>query len=107
MTPKMIDFLLSHERAGPARRGFSYVSWVRRISVWGWDIRSGDVGHGFWRLDAASRDGFRTSSPSWLMVRPPLQPVEAVVDGVHVRVRDGVVRLAPGRHNVKLIYKER
>jgi hypothetical protein len=104
---KMVDFLLSHERAGPPRRGFSYVSWLRRIGVWGWDIRSGDVGRGFWKIDGASRDGFRTSSPTWLAVRPPRRPVEVVVDGARVRVRRGVVRLEPGRHGVKLTYKER
>ena len=101
---KMVDFLLAHERAGPPRQGFSYVSWLRRIGVWGWEIRSGDVGHGFWRIEAASDEGFRSSSPSWLTVRPPRRPVQAVVDGARVRVRSGVVRLAPGRHNVKLAY---
>ena len=95
---KMVDFLLAHKRAGPPRQGFSYVSWLRTISVWGWEIRSGDVGHGFWRIEAASDDGFRSSSPSWLAVSPPRRPVEAVVDGERARARGGVVRLAPGRH---------
>jgi pimeloyl-ACP methyl ester carboxylesterase len=104
---KMVDFLLTHERAGPPRRGFSYVSWLRRIGIWRWDIRSGDVGRGFWRIDSASDAGFQSSSPSWLTVRPPRRPVGAVVDGDRVSVRGGAVRLAPGRHVVKLTYEER
>jgi pimeloyl-ACP methyl ester carboxylesterase len=104
---KMVDFLLAHERAGPPRRGFSYVSWLRRVGVWGWDIRSGDVGHGFWQIDSASDDGFRSSSRSWLAVSPPRRPVGAVVDGDRVRLRGGVVRLTPGRHGVELTYEER
>jgi hypothetical protein len=82
----MVDFLLERRRPGPPPAGFSYVSWKRRVQVWGWTFRSGGVGRGFWRVDAVTAEGFRSSSPSWLVVRRP--------DG-------SAVRVAPGRHVVR------
>lgn len=87
--PKIVDFLLAHRRQGPPAGGFSYVSWLRSARVWGWSFRSGDVGHGFWRINAANREGFRSSSPSWLTVTPP--------------GGSGPIRLAPGSHVVRLL----
>jgi pimeloyl-ACP methyl ester carboxylesterase len=83
----MVDFLLSHRREGPSAGGFSYVSWRRAVRVWGWSFRSGNVGHGFWRVSGVTPAGFRSSSSSWLAVRPPGR-------------RE--LRLAPGRHVVRL-----
>jgi hypothetical protein len=85
--PAMVDFLLAHRREGPPPTGFSYVSWQRSARVWGWSFRSGNVGHGFWRVDGATAAELRSSSPSWLVARPP---------GGHA------VRLPPGRHVVRL-----
>jgi poly(3-hydroxybutyrate) depolymerase len=84
---EMVQFLLAHRRAGPPARGFSYASWRRRATVWGWTFRSGDVGHGFWRVDGVTSAGFRSSSSTWLVVRPP---------------GGRTVRVAPGRHVVRL-----
>jgi pimeloyl-ACP methyl ester carboxylesterase len=84
----IVDFLLAHRRERAPAAGFSYLSWLRSASVWGWSFRSGDVGHGFWRISAATPDGFRSSSPSWLTVTPP--------------GASRPVRLAPGRHVVRL-----
>lgn len=78
---EMVDFLLAHRRPGAPARGFSYISWQRRASVWGWTFRSGNVGHGLWRVEGVTATGFRSSSPSWLSVRPP--------DGRSVRVPPG------------------
>jgi poly(3-hydroxybutyrate) depolymerase len=68
--PAMVDFLLSHRRQR-APDGFAYVSWLRRATVWGWRFHSGDVGHGFWRIQNVSRRGFEAWLPSWLVVTPP------------------------------------
>jgi len=84
---QIVDFLLAHRRAGPPPSGFSYVSWQRSAQVWGWRFRSGNVGHGFWRVDGVTRQGFRTSSSSWLAVRPP---------------GGQELRLSPGHHVVRL-----
>jgi hypothetical protein len=85
--PQMVDFLLAHRRRGPPAGGFSYVSWRARARVWGWTFRSGLVGHGFWRIDGATADGFRTVSPARLVVTPP---------------GGKAIRLPPGRHVVRL-----
>jgi len=84
--PELVDFLLAHRRQGPPAAGFSYVSWLPSARLWGWRFRSGRVGHGFWRIDGASANGFRSSSPSWLVVTSP-----------HGRE----LRVPPGRHVVR------
>ncbi len=83
--PKIVDFLLEHRRERPS--AFSYLSWLRSATVWGWRFRSGPVGHGFWRVDGVSAAAFRSASPSWLEVSPP---------------GGRTIRLAPGRHVVRL-----
>lgn len=99
--PEIVDFLLAHRREDPPAAGFSYVSWQRRANVWGWTLRSGDVGHGFWRVEAATEQGFRTTSSTWLTVAPPAPPSTALVDGRRRALRAGQLRLAPGRHVVR------
>jgi pimeloyl-ACP methyl ester carboxylesterase len=69
--PEIVDFLLAHRRKGPPAAGFSYRSWLPRARIWGWSFRSGDVGHGFWRIQDASTHGFQAWSSSWLVVTPP------------------------------------
>lgn len=81
--PQIVNFLLAHRRQHPSQ--FSYVSWLRSATVWGWRVRSGPVGHGFWRIDNATAGGFDTSSPSWLEVSLP---------------GGRPIRLPPGRHSV-------
>jgi hypothetical protein len=87
--PAMVDFLLAHKRTGPPPAGFSYRSWRPRIHVWGWSFRSGNVGHGFWRIDGASARGFRVFSLAPLAVTPP---------GMRT------MRFPPGRHAVVFDY---
>jgi poly(3-hydroxybutyrate) depolymerase len=100
--PEMLSFLLAHRRWGPPATGFSYASFARSASVWGWRFRSGDVRHGLWRVDAVRTAGFRSSSPAWLTVSPPQQLTAAVVDGRRVTVRVNRLRLSPGHHAVRL-----
>lgn len=97
---EIVDFLLAHRRSGPPARGFSYVSWQRSAQVWGWRFRSGDVGHRFWRIDAATAHGFRSSSSSWLEVDVPSWPTATIIDGRRTTIRSHVLRVRPGRHVV-------
>jgi hypothetical protein len=101
--PQMLSFLLSHRRPAPPAAGFSYVSFLRSASVWGWRFRSGDVRRTFWRVDAVRAAGFRSSSPSWLAATPPAPVSAAIVDGRRVALRRNTLRLAPGRHAVRFL----
>jgi dienelactone hydrolase len=101
--PQMVDFLIAHRRSGPPAAGFSYASWLPRATVWGWRFRSGDVGHGFWRVDGVTAKGFRSSSPARLVVRSPLAPTVALVDGRRRQLPTGLLSLRPGNHAVRFL----
>lgn len=101
--PEMVRFLRRFRRHGPPAHGFSYESWSRSASVWGWDVRAGAVRRKPWRLDFVTRLGFRSVSPVMLRVRPPVAPVAAFVDGRRVPVKAGAVRVLAGRHDVRLV----
>ena len=101
--PAMLDFLLAQRRHPPPPAGFSYASYLRSATVWGWKFRSGDVAHAFWKVDGVRADGLRSSSPSWLEVTPPKPVAAAEVDGRTRRLRANRLRLPPGRHVVRLL----
>jgi hypothetical protein len=86
---RMVDFLLSHRRGAPPDSGFSYVSWLPEVHVWGWAFRSAKPGHGFWWIEHASERGFSSWSAGRLLVTPP---------GMRT------IRLPPGRHSVIFDY---
>jgi hypothetical protein len=99
--PAMVRFLLAH-RQHRAPPGFAYASWRASASVWGWRIKAGAVGHGFWRLDRATPTGFQASSPGGLLVTPPGGARSALVDGARVLPGRGAIAVPPGRHTVSL-----
>jgi acetyl esterase/lipase len=104
--PAMLSFLLAHRRSPPPAAGFSYVGFLQSANVWGWTFHSGNVGHGFWRVDAVRPEGFRSSSPSWLTVTPPTPVAAATVDGHRVALGRDRLRLSPGPHVVRLLVEQ-
>jgi pimeloyl-ACP methyl ester carboxylesterase len=102
--PAMVRFLLAHRRHLPPDGGFSYVSWLPRVSVWGWRIDAGGNGRSLWQLDSVTRRGFRSISSNPLTVRPPGPPLAgALVDGKRVQLQGGAALLPPGQHSVSFL----
>jgi pimeloyl-ACP methyl ester carboxylesterase len=98
--PAMIRFLLAHRRHGPPRGGFAYSSWQHDATIWGWRIHSFGTERSLWSVSDVTPHGLRTDAVGGLLIRPPDDPEQALVDDRPSRLGSLGVFVPRGRHRV-------